>query len=291
VVGWAAPHCLASPFAGLDPLVRQHWYLNVSEGLPLWQRPFSEAIPAALQCLFALGVAIFAALRGEPQDRSWWRDYAVILAVAIVAGLATYRSIAFAGLLATIPLGWFAAAMFARWQASRSVAPKLGVAAALYAVFLPAAIVNALPSDETPLAAESTRPLALSSCELHRSTAALDRLPAGTIFAPLDMGAHLLLFTDHRVVASAHHRAHLSMREVIRAFTSEPDAARDVVLASGADYFAACLDQAELEVYRKVGGPGSLAAALHKGAAPAWLEPVSLDVPETLGVWRVRAGR
>lgn len=287
LVGWAAPQCLAPPFAGLDPLVREHWYRHVSEGLPLWQRPIGEALPAALQCLFALGVAGFAAIKGDPARRGWWREYALLLAVAIMAGLATYRSIAFAGMLATIPLGWFAAAMIARWQATARLAPKLGAAAALYAVFLPAALTGLLLPRGVPGADTSGSSLAFSACELHRSAAKLDALPTGTLFVPLDMGGHLLLDTRHSVVASSHHRAADGMRRVIAGFIAAPDAAHAEVIASGADYLALCSDSGEVAVYRAAGGEGSLAADLMRGEAPGWLEPVALDTPPTLKVWRV----
>jgi hypothetical protein len=291
LIGWAAPQCLASPFAGLDPLVREHWYRHVSEGLPLWQRPLAEALPAALQCLFALGIAGFAALKGDPAHRIWWREYALLLAVGIAAGLVTYRSIAFAGLLATIPLGWFAAAMIARWQASAAIAPKLGVAAALYAALLPAGLIALLLPRDAPAAQAPASSLAFSACELHRNAAKLDALPAGTLFAPLDMGGHLLLDTQHSVVASSHHRAADGMRAVIAAFIAAPDEARAEVLASGADYLALCTDSGEIAVYRAAGGEGSLAAMLARGEAPAWLEPAALGTPPALKVWRVVPAR
>jgi hypothetical protein len=291
LIGWATPQCLASPFAGLDPLVREHWYRHVAEGLPLWQQPLAEALPAAVQCLFALGVAGFAALRGDPAVRRWWRDYALLLAVAILAGLATYRSIAFAGMLATIPLGWFAAAMIARWRTSASLAPKLGVAAALYVALLPAGFAALLIPRAAPAADAPATSLAFSSCALHRHAAKLDELPTGTLFAPLDMGGHLLLDTRHSVVASSHHRAAGGMRAVIAAFIAAPDEARGEVLASGADYLALCTDSGEIAVYRAAGGEASLAARLARGDAPAWLEPVALDTPAALKVWRVVPAR
>lgn len=291
LIGWAAPQCLASPFAGLDPLVREHWYRHVSEGLPLWQRPLAEALPAAVQCLIALGIAGFAALKGDPANRVWWREYALLLAVGIAAGLVTYRSIAFAGLLATIPLGWFAAAMIARWQASAAIAPKLGVAAALYAALLPAGLIALLLPREAPAAQAPASSLAFSACELHRNAAKLDALPTGTLFAPLDMGGHLLLDTRHSVVASSHHRAADGMRAVIAAFIAAPDEARAQVLASGADYLALCTDSGEIAVYRAAGGEGSLAAMLARGEAPLWLEPAALGTPPALKVWRVVPAR
>lgn len=283
-VAWMAPACLAPPFAGLDPLVRENWYLNVTEGLPIWRRPLAEALPAALQTLLALGIAGYAALRGAPPTRGWWREYAVVLALAILAGFATYRSMAFAGMMATIPLGWFTMQMIARWQASPRLLGKLGAAAMLYVAVLPAALTSLLllPFDKGPSGS-----LAFSTCELHRNIARLDALPETTLFTQLDIGGYVLLDTDHKVVASAHHRAVANMREVIAAFVSPPETARAHILASGASHVVMCADSGEMSIYSHTGGPDSLAARLAKDAPPAWLEPVALGMPESFRVWRV----
>lgn len=283
-VAWIAPACLAPPFAGLDPLVRENWYLNVTEGLPIWRRPLAEALPAALQTLLALGIAGYAALRGAPPTRAWWREYAVLLALAILAGFATYRSMAFAGMMATTPLGWFTMQMIARWQASPRLLGKLGAAAMLYVAVLPAALTSLLllPFDKGPSGS-----LAFSTCELHRNIARLDALPETTLFTQLDIGGYVLLDTDHKVVASAHHRAVANMREVIAAFVSPPETARAHILASGASHVVMCADSGEMSIYSHTGGPDSLAARLAKDAPPAWLEPVALGMPESFRVWRV----
>ena len=287
LVGWASPACLASPFAGLDPLVRDLWYLRVTEGLPLWHRPLAEALPAAIQCGAALIIACYGAVRGEAEARRWWGEYALILAVAIFAGLATYRSIAFAGMIAAVAFGWLAGRVIALWQDGAGLPARIGAAAGLYLLLLPASLVMALQpllgSDDTG----SSVTIATSSCALERNARLLDRLPAGTVLAPLDLGPSLLLDTRHNVVASSHHRAQAGMADVVAAFTASPEAARQRIGASGADYVAACMDMAEIGVYRAAGGPDSLAARLAEGKAPAWLVPVALGGPDSLRVWRV----
>jgi len=130
LVGLAAPACLAPPFAGLDPLVRDHWYLRVTEGLPIWERDLQEALPAAFQALLALAIAVRLALHGEPGSRGWWRDYALVLAVATLAGFATYRSIAFAGVIATIPFAWLADQIFRYWQSAAPLPKRFAAACA-----------------------------------------------------------------------------------------------------------------------------------------------------------------
>jgi hypothetical protein len=291
LVGWAAPACLAPPFAGLDPLVRDLWYVRVTEGLPLWHRPPGEALPALIQTLAALAIALWNAFRGEAALRGWWREFALLLAVAILGGLATYRSIAFAGLLATIPLGWLAWRAVQLWRAGAGLPLRLAAAAGVYVLLLPAPLVNAL----APLLAQRgegaagavSASVATSTCEMHRHARAIGRLPAGTVFAPLDLGPGLLLDTPHAVVASSHHRAITGMREVIAAFAGDPASARARIAATGADYLVVCTDIGEMAVYREAGGPQSLAARLSAGKAPEWLAPVELGTPPALRVWKV----
>lgn len=297
LVAWSAPACLAPPFAGLDPLVRELWYLRVTEGLPLWHRPLTEALPALLQTLAALAIVLWNALRGAPETRGWWREFALLLAIAILGGVLTYRSIAFAALLATIPLGWLAAQVIGLWRTGAGLPARLAAAAGIYLLLLPAPLVAAL----APLLAgggtgaggkaELTATVANSTCEMHRNARLLARLPAGTVFAPLDLGPGLLLDTPHAVVASSHHRAAAGMRDVVTGFTGDAEAARARISANHADYVVICGDIGEVVVYRETGGPNSLAARLSAGDAPDWLEPVDLGGPAMLRAWRVRHGQ
>lgn len=284
LVALSAPSCIASPFAGLDPLVRDQWYVRVTEGMPIWRRTLSEALPAALQCLLALAIALHQAMRGEAARRRWWGEYALVLAVATLAGFATFRSIAFAGMIATIPLAWLVARVFAFWRSDARLPRRFAAVAALLPALLPAAFVVPLLS---LTALPSSPDIRDSRCEIHKHAHLLDRLPAGLVFAPLDSGPDLLLRTRHSIIASGHHRAGPGMRDVIAAFTGDEHAAHAIITANRATYVLACTDVVELSGYREAGGPQSLAALLAAGKAPAWLEPVELGGPEALRVWKV----
>lgn len=284
LVGLTAPACLASPFAGLDPLVRDQWYLRVTEGLPLWHRTPSEAVPAALECLLALAIALHQALRGAAARRRWWGEYAAVLLVATLAGFATFRSIAFAGMIATIPLAWLVARVFAFWRSDARLPARFAAVAALLPTLMPAALVVPLLS---LIVAPPASELRASRCEIHKHAHLLDRLPEGLVFAPLDIGPDVLLRTRHSIVASGHHRAGPGMRDVIAAFTGDERTARALIMANRATYVLVCTDVVELISYRDAGGPQSLAALLSEDKAPAWLEPVDLGGPDALRLWKV----
>jgi len=285
--GWSAPACLASPFAGLDPLVRDLWYLRVTEGMPLWQQPLLDALAAALTCLAALGVALFCAIRGAQGERGWWREYALLLAVAILGGFATWRSIAFTGMMATIPLAVLAGWVIDYWRTAAPLPARLAAVIALYLAFLPAAALQPFESLMVRAGANERVQIRPSRCDMYRAAAQLDRLPRGVVFTLLDIGPPVLLETHHSIVASGHHRSQAGMRSVIAAFTGNPQTARKLLVAHRADYVVVCKDLLEITNYRKFGGPGSFASLLTAGREPDWLVPVDLGLPDNLRVWKV----
>ena len=287
-IAWSAPQCLAPPFAGLDSLVREFWYLNIVEGQPFWQAPLVTAIPVVAQPLAALLIALLIASRERGWLRTWWFEYAGLLLIAYLAGLMTLRSIAFASVLAAVPMGWFVARVFERWRAYTGLLPKLGLAILLYFVFLPAwplAVINAVSPDKEN-AAKGTL-FSKTSCNLATNAGLLNTLPPGTVFAPLDMGAVLIYQTHHSVVASAHHRTPAAMHDVIVGFSSTPGEARKLIDAYRADYVFVCTDLMEPRNLSRRGGDAALMSRLIAGDPPEWLQEVDLGGPDEFRVWRV----
>ena len=127
-IGWSEPQCLAPPFSDLDPLVRDYWYVNVTEGRPVWFRPFAQSFAAIVQSLLAIGLSLMLASRARDWKRSWWVEYAFIVFVAFLSGVMTFRSMAFAGALSAIPMGWLMSQILKRWRASERLWPKLWLA-------------------------------------------------------------------------------------------------------------------------------------------------------------------
>lgn len=289
VLGWWAPQCLVPPFANLDPLVRDYWYVNISEGQPAWRQSADWIIPALVPLVVALGTCAALWLHTPPRQRTVWAEHAVLLGAAIALGLVVARSLAFAAVLAAIPLGWLLAVLLKRIRSSGSTGGKLLAAMAIVLVLAPTVPFMLAARFSPP--AQQTAPVKLAdaACNARASATSLSRLPDGVVFAPLDLGPSILLESDHAVIATSHHRAEAAMADVIRAFIAPPDRARPVIARHGADYLALCTDLAEARIYARR-HPDGLAAHLLDGQVPDWLEPVTRLSTEQFKVFRVRPG-
>ncbi|MEP5937780.1 MAG: hypothetical protein ABJ239_05600 [Erythrobacter sp.] len=287
-MAWSTPQCIGNPFTDLDPLVRQHWYESVLEGRPIWLGNVDAWLPAIIQSVTALVVALRLGLKGRDWARVWWFEYALLLGLAILGGILTARSIAFASALSAIPLAWLLNRIFKYWKTSSEIGPKLVAALAIYAIFLSAGPLKLAREQLAPLTSSdgvvtTTRE---SKCEIRENAPLLNQLKPSTVFAPLDIGPALLLNSHHSVVASGHHRAQPAMRDVIVAFTSTPEQARPIIVGRDADYIVACIDLTEASNLAAGGGKASLMHQLMNGNAPEWLEIVEVGGPDELKVWK-----
>ncbi len=283
----AAPHCAATPFGSLDPLVRDFWYINVAEGQPFWNQRPAQAVPVLIQLLAGLGATLALWARSLDWLRHWWRDYALLLGAAILLSLFVWRSAAFASAIAAIPLGWLLARLLERFRTAGSLGGRLGAIALIVVLLAPSTPFflerELMPGrfDRQIIQVEE------SGCEIRAQAARLDRFAPATIFAPLDIGPAILVKSRHAVVATGHHRAEPAMRDVIRAFTGPPEEAQRIVAAHGAGFLALCSDLVEPRLFAAA-APDGLMAQLLAGTAPDWLEPVEFGGPGEFVLYRVK---
>lgn len=286
---WSAPQCLAGPFGNLDPLVREFWYENVAEGQPAWRVAPELWMPIVAQGLIALTALAWLWRNRAGEERQWWFEYLVITGAAFVTGLLVWRSLAFVGALSAIPLGWLAGRLLGTLHDAERPMRKVAVAAVMVLVLVPSfpvalAQTVAPTDDEGPAEAG---PNTSAACRLAGSAAALNRLEPAKVFAPLDLGPALLDRSRHGVVATAHHRANLSMHDVIAVFLGSPETARALILRHDADYVILCTGMGEVGLYTKK-APEGFAAQLVAGRVPAWLESMPLEGPAEVRLWRVK---
>ena len=289
-VAWSNPQCLTAPFGTLDPLVHEIWYRSVREGMPVWQLEADRAVAAIVQSLVALAATIVLCLKSRDWLRQWWLEYAILLALAIAAGFATARSIAFAGVIGAIPLGWAASSLWAAYRQGDTPAKRVGAFAGIFLALMPgkAAAAALTPAFEAGgLAITAPTAARDGNCDLSANAERLATLPPSLLFSNLDIGPGILIETPHSVVATGHHRANLAMRDIVSGFTGSTAEARSVVERREADYVVLCEVLAETQLLAQVGGQDSFVADLLGGRVPAWLEEVDLGTG-ALRVWRVR---
>jgi hypothetical protein len=279
------PHWLRGPFGSLDPLVREMWYDRITEGLPMWRVGWSEAAIGLAQPLVGLlGGAL--ALRGaQGRERKRWIAYVVALGAITLASLFVLRIESTSSVIALPGTAFLCASALGRAR-SVSLFP-LRVVASAAAVFImtPA---YAVPLSMTPANTQTAREgEAGIDCVGKSEVDALRMLPTADIAAPLEIAPAILLETQHRAIASGHHRNAGGMRDVIELFVLPPQSGARILARRRSDYLVFCPGSPEAISYAHR-GPNGLAAMLRSGHAPRWLEPVIIPGLHELRVWRVR---
>jgi hypothetical protein len=292
---WIEPQCANGPFASLDPIVVEYWYRNILEGQPLWASGAYDAIYVLVPSLVGLVGAVLAWRRAPlAVDRRNWATIIIALLGAAALSLFVLRSVSTAHLFALPGCAWLGLRAWAWARSLPSPLPRI-LASAAATLTLPTigsiavalalgAMFPALKTDEEA----SAPPTAYQRTCLDPGTiAALNRLPATTILTPIDLGAPVIFWTHHGLVASGHHRNKEAMADTIRAFIGDPAAAEALVRKQKATLVMICRTANDLIQYRRA-RKDALAAQLYAGTPPAWLEPVPIGTATELAVWRVR---
>jgi hypothetical protein len=279
------PHWLVGPFGSLDPLVRQMWYLQVDEGLPMWQVGWSEAATGIAQPLVGLVGAAIALSRTSGEQRRLWAVYGFVLASITVAGVFVLRAETTASVVA-LPGTAYLCSLALRGAQKVSLMPVRVVAsAAAVCIMTPA---YAVPLTVTPVDQRFAHAFdAVTECMSEAEMSRLRMLPTGDIAAPLDITPSIVLDTPHRAIASGHHRNASGMRDVLQLFVLPPSQGASIVARRHSDYLVFCPGAPEA-IRLANRGPNGLAAMLRSGKAPNWLEPLPLPGLRALKVWRVR---
>jgi hypothetical protein len=216
-----------------------------------------------------------------------WASLLAMQFVALLVSLDLMRAMSYAHLLALPGNAVLLASLLGAVQRLRTMPLRIllsagtvvltpfGASAAMAAVIDPHA--PPAPSDAV---ADRFR------CTTYDALRGLDALPASLLFTPLDIGAHMLVYTHHSVVATGHHRNTEGMKDAISGLLASPDDARAIVTSTGARYVAFCKGENEVVKYARR-NPRSLIAALLKGQNPDWLVPVQMRPGESVKVYKI----
>jgi len=289
------PVCAKGPFASLDPLVVEYWYKNVLEGQPLWASRGYDAIFVLVPSIAGL-VGSFLAWRGcaGADDRKAWTTVIVALAGATALSLLVLRSVSTAHIFALPGCAWLGLRVWGRARTIQATIPRV-LASALASLTLPlfgsiavaAGLGLVFPALQAQAKDEVAPARYAGTCLDPAAIAALDRVPTTTILTPIDLGAPVIFWTRHRLVATPHHRNKDAMADSIRAFAGDPAKAEALVRKNGATLVVFCRTANDFAQYRSA-RTDALAAQLYAGEPPTWLEAVPVASRAGLSVWRVK---
>ncbi len=281
--------CLAGPFHTLDPIVYRLWYLAVLEGLPITaQKPDLQAMIIAPCLLGLLGTALAMRKATHCRMREAWLAVMIMQLASFTVALSVMRAMTYAHVVALPGNAMLLAMLIASAQKFRSMPLRVIVTAGTCVAtpFGAASATAAALDSPNASAARSNQVPDRYRCTTFETLRGIDALPATTLFSPLDIGAHLLVYTHHSVIATGHHRNAEGMKTVLEGLTAPPADARAIVIGSGARYLAFCRGENEVEKYRRL-YPNSLITALMAGRTPEWLEPQPMRTGESIKVYRV----
>ncbi|HEV7289140.1 hypothetical protein [Sphingomonas sp.] len=256
-----SPACL-SPYGGVDPLLERLWLARVAEAQPLFAAPLDHAIGYVGLALAGLAATLWQWRRTRDTG---WAVLAGFQLAALALALVQLRGI-YAGTMLAAP-GLAALIAYARERGPMALAAAWVTSAGF--------LYPALGSFAAP-------PPPAATCDGGAVLAQLAAQPAGTVAAPIDLGAYALAETRHRVLAAPYHRNGVGNLAVYRLVWLPVAEAR------------AEADRLEITYLANCGGawdelgtppPGSLLEALRTGNAPAWLVPMTSEA----ALYRVEA--
>lgn len=288
IIASSAPQCLTGAFAELDPVVHEYWYDRVGEGLPIWRIWGALWLSLPLLLFGLLGGLSLICASSEPTKQKGI-VLLVAWAFAMIVGCLVMRALVYPLLLSCILGAIFMVRLFFHTESFSSpllrTIPRMIAIIALFPNMPGVVVKNLYPPLREKVVANAILKPKMLHCQKASTAARLQKLPAAQLMAHLDASASILQFTDHRVVATGHHRNQMAMKDVILTFTGPPDAAREIFEKRKIDYLAVCPFAPELQMYRRR-APGGLWSQIAKGQKPDWL-----DKPIYFGgykVWRYR---
>lgn len=280
VVAWLYPQCLKGPYGELDPWLQANWIAGIIEAKP-WTSTISElpayAVAVGAPALLGTLVLLYRLWKVDA-DRPAWVALLVFLLAAAVIMLTQVRGARLAVMPAMPAAAWLIVAARQRYLASPRLANIAGLAlswlafSGLVLALLVTSVVNLAPgrARQVSEARASKEP-----CLVPAAFADLAALPPERIMSPIDLGAHILLYTPHEVVAAPYHRNQQGVRDAFRFFNDPIADARAILDARGIGLVVLCPAMAELR-----GLPSraedSFANLYAAGTLPAWLHDVSV---------------
>ncbi len=268
------PQCLADPYAGLDPLLKTNWLDGVDEAQPLWRMLATEPESVAEGYVtVVLGLVVLALRIRRHGIRRQEAMLATMLVVALLVSVWQVRGTRFALPLACVPLGVWVSGFRSRALAEPGTVSSLKVVGAWLVSFniIWMLVSSGISNILSPAAA--TQQSSTQTCYKRSDYALLGALPPQRVLAISNLGASMLRYTPHSVLAGPYHRNIDGNLATLNAFMGQPDEARRIMRESGVSLVAFCPGNAETGFLARR-SPDGLLSLLLAGTAPAWMELV-----------------
>lgn len=291
----AFPECLGGPYWMLDRWMLDNWISRIGEAKPFFvsaRKDPTYAVASGVPVLLALVASVWGVRRGPAAQRAAWWVYGGALLVLTVVMLTQVRGTRFATSLA-IP-GAAALILFVREAYLQKRHPGwLGPlvlgwvgGAGLALVVLTNLVVMQFPAYAKAL--EDPRAAERALCRLPAAFDPLAALPPTRLMTPIDLGAHVLAFTPHAVVAAPYHRNVEGLRDTFAFFNGPSDDVLRMLQRRGITHVVICPAMPEVAGYPDRAADSFSALYAH-GELPGWLTPMG-DPGATLRLYRVTSG-
>lgn len=284
-----APQCLQNPLASLDPLLKTLWLERVQEAQSIVQ--MVQTMPSYVGFGFAAGtIAIIVCL-----VRIWRNDrrelHLVFLALCLptlAISMLQVRGTTFLNFLSIFPLSLAVSDLRTRaHREPRTIGAELAFAG-LMLISIPsvwaiasAAVAKVANTDDTVMAG-----IEPSACVARDAIAPLADEPIGVVAAPSNLGASILRFTHHRVLAAPYHRNPAGMLAELNIGLAGAKAAKDLLKRDGVTLLAFCAEDGQTSLIAER-APDGLYATLGKGIVPTYLQPIATPESAALKIFRV----
>ena len=280
------PQCLAGPYAAVDPWLVTHWLADIGEAMPLFgviaQQPafvVATTIPATL----ALLVYAYAAWRTRGLERGGWLVMLALLVVIVGVALLQVRSMRISVAVLSPACGYLVLASRARYLRRTTVLSMLGLIggwlgfAGLLGAALVQQVVIHLPKQAGARIVASAE-LDRDKCLAPGAFADLRGMPPERIMAPIDLGAYMLLYTDHTIVAAPYHRNNRGLLDTYHFFNSPIGEARSILEARGIGLVVTCDALPEMNGLPDA-APDAFVHLARAKALPPWIAEVKHNGP------------
>ncbi|MFT3725289.1 MAG: hypothetical protein QM773_17100 [Hyphomonadaceae bacterium] len=291
------PECAGGGYSALGAEMESLWMSQISETRSLagLLNDNPAMILSTAGAAFAGLVAAVVFLRKRWRDAEGWVVLAFLFAGWLVLAW-QIRGATFATTFA-IPFAAWAVAKARRDYRSKTSAIRAVVFAGVAASSAAAAWAGASTALQARLTSSDVldsyrmRSAGAKSCFTPEAFQSLEKAERGVMLNQFSLGAGVLVWTNHSVLAGPYHRDVAGTMTMIEALRSTPEAARAIVTASVADYVLVCPAAPETSFYARHAATGiapdaTLSARLGKGEHPDWLTPVDIG-QSTLKLYRI----